>query len=104
MKTAEAEMHADPAMASTAGRPARRNGEDRHTGAPTTLVRKPVDVPRDADLGDAGLPDGDFPDADFPEADVPEADVPEADVPEVNDSFPRVMPSTVPGRTINKKQ
>ncbi|WP_180990415.1 hypothetical protein [Streptomyces noursei] len=99
MKTAEAEMHADPAMASTTGRPARPNGEDRHLDAPTTPARTPVDVSPDADLGDA-----DFPDADSAEADVPEVDVPEADFPDLNDSFPRVMLSTVPGRTINKKQ
>ncbi|WP_162494984.1 hypothetical protein [Streptomyces noursei] len=94
MKTAEAEMHADPAMASTTGRPAHPNGEDRHLGAPTTHARTPVDVSPDVDLDDADFPGGDF----------PEADVPEADLPDVNDSFARVMPSTVPGRTINKKQ
>ncbi|WEB38491.1 hypothetical protein MOV08_03670 [Streptomyces yunnanensis] len=99
MKTAEAEMHADPAMASTTGRPARPNGEDRRLGAPTTPARTPVDFPPDVDLGDAG-----FPDAGFPGADSPEADDPEPDCPDVNDSFPGVMSSTVPGRTINKKQ
>ncbi|MEK2477477.1 MULTISPECIES: hypothetical protein [Streptomyces] len=94
MKTAEAEMHADPAMASTTGRPARPYGEGRHPDAPTTPARMPVDASPGADLGDAGCPD----------ADSGEVDVPEAGFPDVNDSFPRVMPSTVPGRTINKKQ